>query len=145
MSDSAVAVVRSQGGSGAGLALTCPTCRVTKMEAHLFRVTLLRRLQLPLPLTVRACRCGLSLDVLGHHRAACAHAGVLGKRGWALESVAARICREAGGRVTTNVLLRDLDLAFVGAAEADGRRLEIVVDGLPLFSGAQLAVDTTLV
>ena len=46
--------------------------------------------------------------------------------------------------MTTNVLLRDLDLGFVGA-EADGRRLEIVVDGLSLFSGAQLAVDTTLV
>ena len=46
--------------------------------------------------------------------------------------------------MTTNVLLRDLDLGLVGA-EADGRRLEIVVDGLPLFSGAQLAVDTTLV
>ena len=46
--------------------------------------------------------------------------------------------------MTTNVLLRDLDLGFVGA-EVDGRRLEIVVDGLPLFSSAQLVVDTTLV
>ena len=68
----------------------------------------------------------------------------MGKRGWALESVAARICREGGGRVTTNVLVRDLDLALPGAV-ADGRRLEVVVDGLPLFGGAQLAVDTTLV
>ena len=56
MTDSAVAAIRSQGGSGAGLVLTCcPTCRVTKMEA-LFRVTLLWRLQLPLPLTARTCR-----------------------------------------------------------------------------------------
>ena len=38
--------------------------------------------------------------------------------------------------MTTSVLLRDLDLGFVGS-EADGRRLEIVVDGLPIFSGAQ--------
>ena len=52
----------------------------------------------------------------------------------------ARICREAGGRVTTNVLLRDLDLA---PNAVDGRRLE--VDGLPLFGGAQLAIDTTMV
>ena len=29
--------------------------------------------------------------------------------------------------------------------KADGRRLEVVADGLPLFDGAQLAVDTTLV
>ena len=55
----------------------------------------------------------------------------------------ARICREAGGRVSTNVLLRDLDLHAPIAA--DGRRLEVAVDGLPLFGGAQLAVDTTLV
>ena len=27
----------------------------------------------------------------------------------------------------------------------DGRRLEVVADGLPLFGGVQLAVDTTLV
>ena len=52
-------------------------------------------------------------------------------------------CREAGARVTTNVLVRDLDL---GVPEASGgRRLEVVADGLPLFGGAQLAVDTTLV
>ena len=50
---------------------------------------------------------------------------------------------EAGGRVSTNVLLRDLDLHAPVAA--DGRRLEVAVDGLPLFGGAQLAVDTTLV
>ena len=27
----------------------------------------------------------------------------------------------------------------------DGRRLEVVVDGLPLFGGRQLAIDTSLV
>ena len=68
--------------------------------------------------------------------------GVLGRRGFALESAAARICREAGGRVTTNVFVRDLDVAVPNAL--DGRCLE-VADGLPLFGGAQLAVDTTLV
>ena len=52
----------------------------------------------------------------------------------------ARICREAGGRVTANV---HLDLHLPNAA--DGRRLEVAVGGLPLFRGAQLAVDTTLV
>ena len=105
-------------GPGAGLALSCsPTCRITRLEAQLFRVTLLRRLQLPLPFTERSCRCGLPLDSLGR-------AGVLGKRGWALESIAARICR-GGGRVTTNMLVRDLDLALPGAV-ANGRRLEVV-------------------
>ena len=43
----------------------------------------------------------------------------------------------------TNILVRDLDLGTPDARDA--RRLEVVVDGLPLFGGAQLAVDTTLV
>ena len=76
----------------------------------LFVSGLFRHLRLPLPLTGRNCRCGQPLDSSGHHRAACARAGVLGRRGFAVESVAARICREAGGRVTTNVLVRDMDL-----------------------------------
>ena len=46
-------------------------------------------------------------------------------------------------QVTTNVLLRDLDVRMPNVA--DGRWLEVVADGLPLFGGAQLAVDTTLV
>ena len=64
-----------------------------------FRLLLLRRLHLPLPLTARRCRCGRLLDSYGHHHAACARVGVLGRRGFALETVAARVCREAGGRV----------------------------------------------
>ena len=70
-------------------------------------------------------------------------AGVLGCRGFPLETAAARVCREAGGRVRTNVFVRDLDLGVVN--QFDTRRLEVVVDGFPLFQGAQLAVDTSLV
>ena len=69
--------------------------------------------------------------------------GVLGRRGYALESAAARVCREACARVSTNVLVRDLDL--LPLQHVDARRLEVVADGLPLFHGAQIAVDTTLV
>ena len=68
---------------------------------------------------------------------------MLGRRGFALESATARVCREAGGRVTTNVMVRDLDLDDPRAE--DGRRLEVVVGGLPLFGGCQLAVDATVV
>ena len=46
----------------------------------------------------------------GHHRAACATAGVLGWRGFAPESAAARVC-EAGARVSLNVRVQDMDLA----------------------------------
>ena len=120
-----------------------PTDRVSRFDSQPFRILLLRRLQLPLSLSVRSCRCGRPLDTLGHHRAACATAGVLGRRGWALESVAARVCREAGARVRTNVFVRDMDLA--NHENLDGRRLEVVADGLPLHGGAQLAIDTTMV
>ena len=68
---------------------------------------------------------------------------MLSRRGFAPEIVIARVCREAGGRVTTNVLLRDLDLEI--ADRTDARRLEVAVDGLPLFGGAQLAIDATIV
>ena len=107
------------------------------------RVLLLRRLWRPLPLSSRTCRCGRPLDPCGHHRAVCSRARVLGRRGFALENAAARVCREAGARVSLNVLVRDLDLHPF--EQLDGRRLEVVADGLPLFHGAQLAIDTTMV
>ena len=102
-----------------------------------------RRLRLLLPLSERICRCGHFIDSYGHHRAACSRTGVLGRRGFALESAAARVCREAGGRVAANLFVRNMDLGLPRAG--DNRRLEVVVDGLPLYGGAQLAVDTTLV
>ena len=73
-----------------------PSMKETRIDPQPFRLLFLRRLRLPLPLQPRSCRCGRPLDVLGHHRAACANAGVLGRRGWVLENVAARVCREAG-------------------------------------------------
>ena len=45
--------------------------------------------------------------------------------------------------MTTNVLVLDLDLPL--PVVADNRRLEVVADGLPIFGGSQLALDTTLV
>ena len=71
----------------------------------------------PASLLVRA------FDAIGHHRAACARVGMLG-RGFVLESVAARLCgsRRAGVRTPLPV--------------GDARRLEIVVDGLPVRGSA---------
>ena len=65
--------------------------------------------------------------------------GVLGRRGFAVGSAAARCCREAGGRVATNLFMRNMDVGV--PRSADSRRLEVVVDGLPLFGGVQLAID----
>ena len=60
-----------------------------------------------------------------------------------MECAAAQLCREAGARVSTNVHVRDLDFADLNVV--DGRRLEVVADGLSLWHGAQLAINTTLV
>ena len=100
------ALMRSQSGSGAGVAFsTTPCTPLTRLEPQLFRVLLLRRLRLPLPFVP--------------------------------------LLAFVGGRVTTNIFVRDLDITAPNAM--DNRRLEVVADGLPLFGGAQLAVDTTMV
>ena len=53
----------------------------------------------------------------------------------------ARICREAKALVKANVLLRDMNVA-VNAD--DGRRVEVLAQGLPCRAGAQLAIDITI-
>ena len=52
---------------------------------------LLRRLRFPLPFSRHMCRCGRRVDSFGHHRASCTRTGALGRRGFALESAAARV------------------------------------------------------
>ena len=63
--------------------------------------------------------------------------------GFAVERVVARVCREGGARVSTNIMVRDMDLAV--PIPGDSRRIEVLADGLALFGGVQLAMDTTLV
>ena len=95
--EGARALIRSQAGQMAGMAFSVtPSKRLTRLESHVIRTQLLRRLRQPLPLSDRLCRCGPPLDPSGH-RAACARAGVLGRRSFALASATARVCREAGG------------------------------------------------
>ena len=143
LSSSQRASVRSQSGPLASVPFTSfPTCRVTRMESEPFRVLLLRRLRMPLPLSVRSCVCGRRLDLFGHQQAACSRAGVLSRRGFSVESAVEQICREAGARVSTNVMIRDLDIA---GSNTDARRLEVVAEGLSIFGGVQLALDATLV
>ena len=133
----------SQSGPGGSVAAAAlPTRDEFRLQDDTFRCVLLRRLRLPLPLEPRACRCGGALHPLGDHRTACPTAGVLVRRAGPLERAVARVCREAGARVATNVFLRDLNL---GMPLSDRRRLEVVANGLPGFGGVQVAVDATLV
>ena len=59
---------------------------------------------------------------------------VVGRRGFPVESAITRIRREGGARVSTNVFVWDLGLGAFN--HLDGRRLEVVADGLSLFGGA---------
>ena len=144
LSDSELAFMRSQRGPGVGVALHTTPCNMqTRIEPQLFRVLLtsppsssLARFSAQLPVWPSTRR-------PWHHRAACSRAGIFGRRGFAFESAAARVCREAGARVTTNVFVHDLDMGVPNAL--DGRRLEVVADGKPLLGGSQLAIDTTVV
>ena len=138
------ALVTSQSGPFASRAFTTiPYTNDFAYPSHLFRILLLRRLRLPLPLFARTCRCRRTFDSLGDHRAACAQSGALRSRGGPLERAAARVCREAGARVTTHTRLADLNVQHVH--HIDDRRIEVIANGLALWGGAQLAVDTTLV
>ena len=140
---SANALLRSQSGPGAGAHLTAlPVDEARTLQPHHLRLVLLRRLRLQLPLDVRRCSCGGILDTYGDHRSACSKVGKLARRAVPLERAWARVCREAGGRVLQNTLLREFNLE---ADVVDARKLEVLADNLPLWNGAQLAVDATLV
>ena len=87
------ALLRSQSGPMPGVPFCClPISMATLFEPQEFRILLLRRLWCPLPLCSASCWCGRPLDPRGHHRAACQVAGVLGRRGFPIESAVAKVC-----------------------------------------------------
>ena len=86
-----------------------------------------------------ATACWIHWGTTGQHALA---PELCGQGGVAMERAMARICREAGASVCTNVLLRDLN---THSSRTDERRIEVIANGLPLWNGSQLAIDTTLV
>ena len=135
--------LRSHSSHNAGMALShAPTAPEFTIPPHLFQVLVLERLRLPLLLTEATCEaCHEPLDALGRHRAACPNTGRLKKRAMPVERMMARVCREAGARVKLNARLRDMN---IGVASTDDRNIEVLVQDLPCFGGAQLAIDVTL-
>ena len=134
--------LRSHSGPGASDALSvCPSKQEYRIEAGLFRTLILERLRLLLQVTEKVCECGTMLDSTGRHRAACKRSGRLKKRALAPERTLARVSREAGATERCNAKLCDMNLAV--AANDDGA-IEVLASGLPLFFGAQLAVDITV-
>ena len=103
--------MRSLSGPTSSELFTSFLTREARVDSQPFHILLLHRLRLHLPLSARRCRCDRLLDAFGHQQFSCATAGVLGRRGFALESATVRACREAGGRVMANVVARELDLS----------------------------------
>ena len=86
---------------------TLPHAADTTSPSHLFRLLLLRRLRIPLPLSEQTCRCRRNLDLLGDRRAACSTAA--GPRRF-FRTCSSRVCREADARVTMHTRVSDLNL-----------------------------------
>ena len=134
--------LRSHSGPGASEALSvCPSKPEFCIEAGLFRTLVSERLRLPLQVSEALCECGIVLDRQGRHRAAYARSGRLKTRAMAPERALARVCREAGATVRCNARLRDMNVVV---AAHDDRAIEVLATRLPLFFGAQFAVDITL-
>ena len=82
----------------------------------------------------------VQIDSFGHHHAMQQNRGIGSVRSCTREALQLEVCPEQGARVTTNVLVRDLNLPLPEAT--DNRRLEVVADGLPIFGGSLLTLDT---
>jgi hypothetical protein len=141
------AMLLSQAGPGSGAwLLALPTHFAVRLSPLRMQVALRRRLRWPLPLECQRCNgqaCRAKLDPLGDHWASCNKSGRLLRRSKPLERLWVRIFREGKARVVENCFIRDS--ALPGIAASDGRRLELVATGLPLFRGVPLGVDVTLV
>ena len=108
--DSSRAMLRSQSGPLASVPFTCcPIAKHTTFDAQIFRTLLLRRLWLPLS---SSCPCLVVWPSTRFLWPPPQHVlwRRLGSRWFALESAATRVCREAGGRVTTNSRIQDMDI-----------------------------------
>ena len=112
-----------------------------------FQLSLRRRLRLPLLVADRTCGlhgpgCGLLLDTLGDHRAACPRTGLLARRAGPVERAWSRVAREGGARVVHEQLLRDANTAVL--LPGDRRQLDLVAYGLTQ-NGVALCCDATVV
>ena len=132
------ALIRSQAAP-----TVTPSNWETTIPSHLFRVILLGRLRLALPLSVRSCRCGrphilVATIVQLAHRQGCSVEG--GLHSFATWCASAEKQEAACARMSLSETWTSLHHVLT-----DGRRLEVVVDGLPARGAAQVAIDTTLV
>ena len=125
------AMVRSQSGPFASVPFTAmPTSRVTRIASEPFRVLLLRRLRSPLPL----------FDVLATTAQLAAQEGRWEEGGSRPKALWRRfVGKEEPGCLSTQCC------GTSTLSRTDGRRLEVVAEGLTLNGRCHLALDDTVV
>ena len=114
---------------------------ITSWPSRVVRILLLRRLRLPLPFTARSC-VWQSPRQLGPPSLGLLSCWDLWTKGFSSGDCCGPHLPRSRWK-GADQRFAELDLGVGGVL--DNSRLEVVVDGLPLFNGAQLAVDTTLV
>ena len=129
------ALLATQQGPHASRSFTTIPCNIdAQYPTHLFRTPVLGRLHLPIPPH------SSSLPVPSHFwylwrpsRNVRAIRDSPNPQYTSLERAAARMCREAGARVTTNTLLTDLNLDHIHRQH--DRRIEVIANRLPIWGG----------
>lgn len=112
-----MALLQSQSGccGGRHLALV-PNINENKFTNERFGTILARRIRLSIHSFRDNCNgrtCRQRFDRLGDHRSACSRAGRLTKRDVPVETMWARMWRDGGAHIQTNVFLRDMDLVGI--------------------------------
>ena len=112
------------------------------MAADRFRVTLCRRLRLPLFFSASVCEgCGHALDQYGDHYCACMKAGRVQARAKPVERAWEQVFREAGATTHFQKLLRQTTLP---TDPEDNRRIDVLAIGLQVFPGRALFCDASV-
>ena len=102
--------LRPHSGPGSSsILLGAPNNFEVRLIPEHFRTLVLGRLRLPLLVVEARCECGMLLDSLGRHRAACPRSGRLRRRAMAPEKALARVCREAGATVRCTDAYQDIE------------------------------------
>ena len=112
-----------------------------------FRISMLRRLNLPVSPLINPCPgCGSSLDQFGFHRTTCMRTGVVHARHKVLVHAWKRLFKEIGVNIPKRDVERPLRLTHIRRSENDNRRMDLITRGLSgIFGGKPLFMDATCV
>ena len=107
-----------------------------------FRVSLLRRLRLPLLSTQARCEgCGKHMDKYGDRHVSCMRTGRVQARAKPIERAWQQVLRESGASTYYQKLLRATTLPV---HPTDNRRIDVLATGLPVYHGQPLFCDATI-